>query len=84
MKYQAELSLGEDARGRKLSCVISYVDDAKLVNITSVRGDRTEEYAWSFDTVKQAEEHYFGLVQRTHYLRNFVLWRTSTFRGKIQ
>lgn len=84
MKYQAELSLGEDAAGRKLYCVISYEDDTKLVRIVSKRGDCSEDFAWSFDTIKQAEEHYFGLAQRPAYLRNFVMWRTNANRGLAQ
>lgn len=66
-----------DARGRELSCVVTYVDNESRVCITSRRGD-IESVNWETkDSPMAAAEFYYGLSQRQHYLRNYTLWRTA-------
>jgi hypothetical protein len=81
---RAEFTFGKDAAGRKLGCVVVYDDHQRSVLIEAFRGDIRASEIKHFSNSSEADEYYFGLLQREHYLRNFTAWLTHPEKGKFQ
>lgn len=84
MVNRAEFSFGKDAAGRKLGCIVVYDDEKKYVMIETYRGDIRASEIKHFSSSEEADEYYFGLLQRDYYLRNFTAWTTHPEKGKFQ
>jgi hypothetical protein len=80
----AEFTFGKDATGRKLGCIVVYDDQKQTVMIECWRGDHRASRITHFHSKEEADEHYFGLLQRQHYLKNFTQWLTHPEKGKFQ
>jgi hypothetical protein len=79
--HSATFSFGNDAAGQQLRCVLQYDPVLHKIRMAAHRGESVHVEYRKFDNVNEADEFYFGLLQRQHYLRNWTCWRTHPNRG---